>query len=69
MKGYIVNYALHFETRKELTEYCETILRGLSEEELENTRFYLPHLGFQRNARHSAVRILRGMGYTVLVIK
>ena len=53
-------------TRKELEDFCaDVIVENFPRNEWENIRYFLPQYTLSQNVRHSAVRILKGLGFRV----
>ena len=54
-------------TRKELEDFCaDVIVANFPRNEWENIRYFLPQYTLSQNVRHSAVRILKGLGFKVV---
>lgn len=53
--------------RKELELFCEDVIveNFPTRKERENIRCFLPQYTIAQNAKHSAVRILRGLGFRI----
>ena len=53
--------------RKELELFCENVIveNFPTRKERENIKYFLPQYTIAQNAKYSAVRILRGLGFKI----